>query len=556
MARFSWLFPDQISDLTERARWRVTLYLIPYLFFLYILAYLDRVNVSVAQLSMVLPPEEGGVGFTSAICGAGFGLFFWGYWILEIPSTQAVLTHGARWVFVRILVLWGMACVLIGFIGLGWFNQLFSWLPGVGSWPGAGTPLFDFILPHTRDVPEGVDPSTVMQPDDQVVAQFYLLRFMLGFFEGGFFPSVIFYLSLWFRPRDRARAIATFMSAIPVASMVGSPLSGLMLHINWMGLPGWRWVFILQGVAPILAGFATLFFLPDRPEVAPWLPQDEKGWLVGELAKDQAGKTGHGHGWGSQWLIVLLLTAYYFCMNVASYGLSSFMPKIIKSQAGLDDTWASVVAGLPYLASLVGMLINGWHSDKTRERVGHVAAPLVCLSVGLFLAAWFHDQGWIAVLIMVLGVGTFMYAHLPAFWPLPTIFMGAAGAAAAIGFINMIGNLGGSVGPTVLGSYVEQKKFAEGLFVLSIFPLLSVALILLVGYLRSDRLKADSVQGQDERERFLAQGQELDVAIGKVQGFQRELGLTPTPNEELSRLTSEELHRRLADLEEQAGRRP
>src|SRR5207248_1111366 len=154
--------------------------------------------------------------------------------------------------------------------------------------------------------------NIIPQPDDRIVGQFYFLRFMLGFFEGGFFPTVIFYLSTWFRPRDRARAIATFMAAIPVSSIIGSPLSALMLDLNLLGMPGWRWVFILQGVVPIVAGVVTLFFLPDRPEKASWLPEDEKTWLMGELAREQQGKVGHGHGWGGQVGLVLLMTLYYF----------------------------------------------------------------------------------------------------------------------------------------------------------------------------------------------------------------------------------------------------
>src|SRR5262249_23624239 len=189
-------------------------------------------------------------------------------------------------------------------------------------------------------------------------------------------------------------AIATFMSAIPISSALGSPLSGVLLNVEWFDLPGWRWVFILQGAVPIAAGFATLFFLPNRPQDATWLPEDEKTWLVGELASEQAKKKGHGHmDWLGQAWIVLLLTGYYFCMNVTSYGLSMFMPTIIKSQSGLSDTWASVVAGLPYVTSLAGMLLNGWLSDRAQERIGHVAVPLVCLSLGLFLAGFCNDLG-------------------------------------------------------------------------------------------------------------------------------------------------------------------
>src|SRR5262245_32262707 len=214
------------GDVGERTRRRVVVHLIPYLFFLYILAYLDRANLAVAQLSMSEPVKYGGLGVDEKVIGYAFGIFFWGYWILEIPSTVSVLKWGARWVFVRILVLWGIACTLIGFIGTPWAERVFAWLPAF----------------H----------------DNPAVSQLYFLRFMLGFFEGGFFPSVIVYLTLWFRPKDRAKAIATFMSAIPVSLALGTPLSGWMLdHINWGGLPGWRWVFILQGIVPILAGFTT-----------------------------------------------------------------------------------------------------------------------------------------------------------------------------------------------------------------------------------------------------------------------------------------------------------
>src|SRR5262249_7672045 len=161
------------------------------------------------------------------VIGFGAGIFFWGYWILEIPSTQSVLTYGARWVFVRILVLWGLACLLIGFIGLPVMNYLLGWLPALGQ---MGLP--EWLVRYLTDIPA-----------NQVVTQFYFRRFMLGLFEGGFFPTVIFYLSIWFRPKDRARAIATFMSAIPVSSIIGAPVSGLMLDQHWFGLEGWRWVF-------------------------------------------------------------------------------------------------------------------------------------------------------------------------------------------------------------------------------------------------------------------------------------------------------------------------
>src|SRR5262245_56011276 len=275
------------ADVPEQTRRRVVVYLIPYLFFLYILAYLDRVNISVAALGMEKKLPEGGLGFTSEIIGFGGGIFFWGYWLLEIPSTLSVLKWGARWVFVRILILWGLACTLIGFIGTPLADRMFGWL---------SSPAMDGIFAGIADLTRWIHaqgvPMDAGNVNDPAVRQFYFLRFMLGFFEGGFFPSVILYLALWFRARDRAKAIATFMAAIPVSVLIGSPISGLMLHIPWFDEPtgeahqGWRWIFIIQGTVPILAGFATIFFLPDRPEKARWLKPEERDWLVNELHQE------------------------------------------------------------------------------------------------------------------------------------------------------------------------------------------------------------------------------------------------------------------------------
>jgi MFS family permease len=365
-------------------------------------------------------------------------------------------------VFVRILILWGLACSFIGIMGTPLADTLFGWLPSFHS--------------------------------DPVVNQFYFLRFMLGFFEGGFFPAVIMYLAIWFRPADRAKAIATFMAAIPVSLVIGSPLSGLILeHVQWLGLPGWRWVFILQGVVPILVGFVTIFFLPDRPEKAAWLPAEERDWLLAEFERERLAKQHQGHGhwvWLNQAGNVLLLTGYYFCMNITSYGLTSSLPKILKSQTGASDLLATVLTGMFYLMALVAMLFNGWHSDRTRERIFHAATPLTCLGLGLVLAGWLDGVWILPALVMILFVGTVMYAHLPAFWPIPTVFLGAVAAASAIGFINMIGNLGGGVGAEIVGQAKQGDSYAPVLFVLAPFPFTAAVIILFVGYLRRDRLRA------------------------------------------------------------------
>ncbi len=519
------------GSIAERTRRRVTLHLIPYLFFLYILAYLDRVNVSVAALTMKDPSSRGGLGFGSDIIGFGFGIFFWGYWILEMPSTMSVVRWGARWVFVRILILWGLCVVLIGAIDTPLVSSIFSWLPQISE----HTPVIDSFDGRINRVFGWLAHQFRYRDELQLVAgfahflnhlhdtpayQFYFLRFMLGFFEGGFFPSVIVYLSHWFRTEDRAKAIASFMAAIPISSVFGNPLSGMLLDVHWFGLQGWRWIFILEGIAPILAGFLTLFFLPNRPKNAKWLSADERDWLEGELEREQLAKKGHGHwAWVHHIGIVLLLTGVYFCLNLTSYGLSSFMPAIIKSQSGVSNEWASVLAALPYVMGLTGMLVNGRHSDRRKERIWHVAVPLSMLSLCIGLTALFDGVSLLPVFILIFLVGTFMYAHLPAFWPIPTMFLGSVAAASAIGFINMLGNLGGSVGPTVVGNVATNPispalgvssvgllgsplgqgpllapptliagnpptSFAKALWILAPWPLFSAAIIVIAGYTR------------------------------------------------------------------------
>ncbi|HLJ96902.1 MAG TPA: MFS transporter, partial [Gemmataceae bacterium] len=251
-------------------------------------------------------------------------------------------------------------------------------------------------------------------------------------------------------------------------------------------------------VAPVLAGFATLFFLPDRPAQAKWLPAEERDWLMAELEREHKGKQGHGHwAWVHHLGMVLLLTAVYFGLNFSSYGLSMFMPKIIEAQltGSISNRVASLLASLPYAMAFLGMLINGRHSDHTGERIWHVAVPLFLVSLSMWLAT--AVNGWLAVLVMILGVGAFMYAHLPAFWPIPTIFLGATAAASAIGFINMIGNLGGFFGPMVVGKYASAEvsqgnvaSFSHALRIIACGPLLSAVIILILGFIRRRSLAA------------------------------------------------------------------
>lgn len=481
------------TDIAEQTRRRCTLYLVPFLFFLYILAYVDRSNVSVAKLQLTQPVAQGGLAFDDKIIGFGAGIFFWGYWILEVPSTRSVLTLGARWVFVRILVLWGLSCAVIGFIGLPVMKSAFGWLPDIPpdlAFFVAIDNVLHFVFGGLTQFILSADCRPLSgfayflnNLDTSPEYQFYFFRFMLGFFEGGFFPSVILYLSIWFRPQDRGRAIATFMAAIPTSNIIAAGVCSLLLNVNWLGLAGWRWIFILTGIIPVLTGFITLFMLPDRPNKADWLKPDEREWLIAELERDQAGK--HHHDWKAIWAslaMVLLLTTVYFCQNVTSYGLSFFLPTILQKQLGTSNFVSGLLSGLPYVMALIGMLINGWHSDKTRERIWHVAIPYCFLSAGLVLAATIGNYAALPALVMIFFVGPFMYAHLPAFWPIPTMFLGAATAAAAIGFINMIGNLGGSVGPWLVGT--SKDDYSVGLLRLAPWPIVAAIIVVAVGQMR------------------------------------------------------------------------
>jgi MFS transporter, ACS family, tartrate transporter len=496
---FRSLRPSAADSVPERTRRRVTLHLIPFLFFLYVLAYLDRVNVSVAKFGMQKSPAEGGFGFDEETIGLGAGLFFFGYLVLEIPSSVSVVRKGARRILTRVLVLWGICATLAGFIGTPVVGRMFDWMPQIpntaapigwfdaaGQWLGSwltwiwqdaetillGTAAADFYN-HLPDSPRN---------------QFYFLRFMLGFFEGGFFPSIVVYLSHWFRAGDRARAMAGFSLAIPLSSMLGSPLSGLLLDVDWFGLPGWRWIFIIQGLAPVGAGLWTFFVLPDRPSQAGWLQPDERDWLTAELAAEAKAKEGRGHWeWVGHLGMVLLLTCVYFGQNVASYGLSMFMPTIIKAQSGLSDRWATMLASVPYMFGLAGMLFNGWHSDKTGERFGHAAASMGLLGLGILTAGLLNGVPVVPVVVMIVWVGTVMYAHMPAFWPIPTTVLGAATAASAVGFINMTGNLGGYLGPRLVGK--QEADVGRALLLIAPWPMASAVTVLGLGWWRAKRIR-------------------------------------------------------------------
>ncbi len=420
----------------------------PYLLLLYIIAFVDRTNVGVAALMM-----KDDLGFTDAVIGTGAGIFFIGYFLLEIPGTLIVERWSARKWIARIMISWGIVAAAMGLIG---------------------TPWLAFGSPQQ---------------------QFYWLRFILGLAEAGFFPGIVVYLAHWFRYEDRARAKSHFMIGLPIATIIGVPLSQLIMHnVNWYGLAGWRWVFILEGIPSVILGFVTLFYLTDWPHQAKWLPDDEKKWLVAELdrerrARSEAGRTGVFDGLlhGRTWLLALI----YLFIVTGYYGLTFFLPSITARMEGTSLTTQTIVTMLPYVLGFLAMLVNSAHSDRTGERRWHTALPMLLGAAAMALSILSGDNlALIVTFFCLLGIG--VHAYLPVFWTHPSSFLTASSAAAAIGLINSLGNLGGYIGPKLIGELKTRTgTFTGGLWVIAACILVAG---LLATMLRPLRKKSAAVE--------------------------------------------------------------
>jgi MFS transporter, ACS family, tartrate transporter len=381
-----------------RARRRAAYRLLPFVFLMYVVNYIDRVNVSFANLRM-----SADLGFSDRVYGLGVGMFYLTYVLFEIPGAIIVERWSARKWIARIMISWGVVTILTGFV-------------------------------HTA-------------------GQFYIARFFLGLAEASFFPGMIVYLTHWFSSRDRCRAIACLYTAVPTASLVGSPIAGWLLGVHWWQLAGWRWLFILEGIPAILFGIVTVFYLTDWPSQARWLPDNERDWLVGELQSElqakkkirdytilQAFRDKH----------VVLLIAAWFLAASGYLGNIYWIPTFVKRLSGFSDRGVTWLLVIPALIGIVGILTNGWHSDKTRERRLHAAIPL--LVGALLYGALILERHNFAVAISFLLVGSgFFQAFYPLFWSIPTMILSESAAAATFGLINSIGQLGGLTGPYVIG---------------------------------------------------------------------------------------------------------
>ena len=417
-----------LPDVGRRAQRRIARRLLPFLFVLYLIAYLDRVNVGFAGLEM-----SHNLGFTDRVFGLGAGIFFAGYFLFEIPGAIIVERWSARRWIARILISWGFVTVLVAMI--------------------------------------------------RTPAQFYGARFFLGAAEAGFFPGIVVYLTHWFRHEDRARAGALFMSAIPIANVIGAPFAGVLLGVHWFGIPGWRWLFILEGIPAVALGVITLFYLTDWAQQASWLTPPEREWIAGELERERLAKSATGSRTIRQALVqrdVILLALVYFLALVGLYGFNFWFPTILKRATGLPNLSVTLIAALPYLLGVFVMVWNGWDSDRTGERRWHTAAILGLCGVFMAISVGLSGHLWASLAFLILS-GACTMAFMPSFWALPTAFLSESAAAASIGLINSVGGLGGFAGPYFVG-YLRNRtgSFTASMIFMIVALFLSAALVLTV----------------------------------------------------------------------------
>ncbi|MDB5847964.1 MAG: transporter [Rhodoferax sp.] len=410
----------------SKISWR----LLPLLMISYFIAYLDRVNLGFAGAAM-----SKDLGFTSAVFGSAAGIFFIAYFLFEVPSNMALERFGARRWIARIMFSWGI-------------------ISAAQAWVGGAT-------------------------------SFNVIRFLLGIAEAGFFPGVIFYITLWFPAAYRARIVGWFMFAIPISTVIGSPISGFILNMEGVGgMHGWQWLFILEAIPALVLTLFVLMYLPDGPKDAKWLSTEERTWLQGTLDVERKNREALNHITWKQSLgnpRIIALGFVYMGITVPLYGLSFFLPQIIKGFGGLGNVEIGFINAFPYLIGAIAMVFWTRWSDARRERKWFVLVPLLCIFVGLMAAAEISSPApkMAAVTLAAFGI----FCALPTFWTLPTAILSGTAAATGIAWINSIGNLGGYIGPTIFGTL--RDKMGNDIYAvmfLACLSLLAFVLVLVIGH--------------------------------------------------------------------------
>jgi D-galactonate transporter len=421
MAGMTTLTPDDGLDaLYRRVSWR----LMPFLFLCFVAAYLDRVNVGFAKLQMLADLQ-----FSDTVYGAGAGIFFIGYFLFEVPSNLLMTRTGARIWIARIMVSWGLISSALMFVNS--------------------------------------------------VTTFYVLRFLLGAAEAGFFPGIILYLTYWYPAHRRARMVALFMSGVAVAGVVGGPLSGWIMtaFAGYHGLAGWQWLFLLEGLPSVVLGVWTLFYLDDGIRAARWLGEDDKRLLEQAIAEDR--KDQHSmplaqvFSSGKVWLLALV---YFLCV-MGLYGVSFWLPQLIKNSGVTDVFDIGLLTAIPYGVAAVAMVLAARHSDRTGERRWHTAAAALAGALGLVVATLYSGNTVIALAALSVATAGIL-STFPIFWSLPTAMLGGAAAAAGIAMINSVGNLAGFVSPYLVGAIRDAThSTAAGIYVIAASLLAGAVLV-------------------------------------------------------------------------------
>ena len=406
---------------------KVTLRLIPFMFLLYIVAYLDRVNVSFAALQM-----NSALDFSAEIYSLGAGIFFIGYFLFEVPSNLILHRVGARIWMARILITWGIISSAMMFV--------------------------------------------------QGTVSFYALRFLLGVAEAGFFPGMILYLTYWFPAQARGRAVARFMTATAIAGVIGGPISGVLLQMDGIGgLGGWQWLFLIEGIPAVILGFVTLVYLPNGPNNAKWLLPEEKKWIAARLEHERQQTAAHGDHSISAALRsgrVWTFAAIYFAVIMSFYGVTFWLPQIVSAFSGASNLVVGFITAVPWIGATLGMVLLSRNSDLKGERRRHVALSAVAGAIGLIAAGLINNPVLELAALSLAAAG--IWGTLGPFWAMSSESLAGTGAAAGIALINSVGNLGGFLGPYLIG-WIRSRtgSFTLALIALAMFPLLGAAITLL-----------------------------------------------------------------------------